>query len=292
MKRFILYILTFLLAIIGKTQSIGASNYKIYDVKAQRLIPISQFADSIGDFDVLFFGESHNDSVAHYLEDTLYNILFKRYSKVALSMEALSTDHQVVLNDYLHGFVYEEKFKIDAVVWEPFYKGYAKLINDAKENGSPVIAANAPDRYVELVHERGMDALNGLDSESKKLLPPLPYYAEHDKNYEDYKKAVQFSIYFSDSLWQSFSLYNAAMSNSIYRFWSKNKSYKIISVNGSFHSDERLGIVARLSKIESAIKIKTISCFKTQDFTNPSWKEFSGRADFIIVTDPAINKSF
>ena len=54
--------------------------------------------------DVLFFGELHNDSIAHLLQASLLDSLIKSYKNVALSLEALSDDYEVILNEYLKGF--------------------------------------------------------------------------------------------------------------------------------------------------------------------------------------------
>ena len=56
-----------------------SSDYKIYDVKKQKLISIDDIVADMGQADVLFFGEDHNDSVGHYLkqhfsENSIQNI--------------------------------------------------------------------------------------------------------------------------------------------------------------------------------------------------------------------------
>lgn len=245
-------------------------------------------------FDVLFFGEVHNDSIGHCVENTLYQLLVQKYGKVALSMEAFDSENQPVLNDYLAGFIPEYQFKTETHVFDPFYLGYRQLLISAKNNKLPVIAANAPNRYIELVATRGMKVLDSLDAMSKALLPPLPYNVEKDKYYEEYKNSIiqAHSMYFSDSVWQSFALYNAAMANSIYQFWTGRKNFKIMSINGTFHSDEKMGIITDLRLLDSSIKIVNISCFPFISFTRPGWKSFIPLADFIIITDAVVKRTF
>ncbi len=43
-------------------------NYKIYSVQAEKEVTLSEIAVDMKDYDVLFYGEEHNDSVTHFLE--------------------------------------------------------------------------------------------------------------------------------------------------------------------------------------------------------------------------------
>jgi len=100
--------------------------------------------------DVLFFGEDHSDSTGHYLEYTLFKKLSEQYpGKIALSMEMFETDCQNVLDEYLSGFIREKNFITEARAWKN-YKDYRPLIEFAKASHIPVVAANAPARYVNM----------------------------------------------------------------------------------------------------------------------------------------------
>ena len=43
-------------------------NYKIYCVKTGKEVTLKDIAVDMKNYDVLFFGEEHNDSVTHFLE--------------------------------------------------------------------------------------------------------------------------------------------------------------------------------------------------------------------------------
>jgi len=94
------------------------------------------------------------------------------------------------------------------------------------------------------------------------------------------------NIYYSQSLW------DAGMSNSIYQYWKKNKEKKIVHFVGRFHCDEKLGTLAQLQNRESKLKIVNISCFSDSSFANPNWAEFNNLGDYVIITDPALPKTF
>lgn len=276
------------------TQYSLAKHYTIYDTRQKKEINIQQLMQLVADDDVLFFGEVHNDSVGHYIENELYRLMVKQYGKVALSMEAFSTDMQPPLNAYLAGAINERAFIQQAQVWWPFYKGYRQLLIKAQKYHLPVIAANAPNRFVEMVGDNGLQSLDTLDTSAKKLLPPLPIAVKRGKDYEDYRAGVinGHSVYFTDSLWQSLVLYNAAMANNIYTFLSARKGFKVLSINGVFHSNNRLGIIPYLHDLDSTYKTGIISCFYAEDYKRPDLNAYEGLADFIIVTDFSVKRTF
>src|ERR1700761_7919284 len=105
-----------------------AKHYKIYSTAKQKLVSVDDIVNDMANADVLFFGEEHNDSTGHYLEYTLFKKLAEKYpGKVALSMEMFETDCQMVLDEYLDGFIREKNLVSDARAW-PNYKDYRPLI--------------------------------------------------------------------------------------------------------------------------------------------------------------------
>ena len=152
-----------------------SAHYKIYDTRAKQIITIDKIVTDMADADVLFFGEEHNDSDGHYLENKIFRALHAQYAdKIVLSMEMFETDGQLALNEYLLGFINEDRFARDVRLWSN-YKDYRPMIEYSKQNKIPVIAANPPRRYVNLVTRRGTRSLDSLSKDAKKFLPPLPY---------------------------------------------------------------------------------------------------------------------
>ena len=137
-------------------------HYRIYDTRTKQIITIDKIVTDMANADVLFFGEEHNDSAGHYLENEIFRALHRQYAdKIILSMEMFETDGQLVLNEYLAGTIDEARFSRDLRLWNN-YKDYRPMIEYAKQNKIPVIAANPPRRYVSLVTRRGMRALDSL----------------------------------------------------------------------------------------------------------------------------------
>src|SRR6188508_2217371 len=152
-----------------------STHYKIYDTRTKQITTIDRIVADCAEANVLFFGEEHDDSAGHYLENKIFRLLHAQYAdKVVLSMEMFETDGQLVLNEYIGGTIDETRFSRDSRLWSN-YKDYRPMIEYAKQYQIPVIAANPPRRYVNLVSRRGMRSLDSLSKDAKKFLPPLPY---------------------------------------------------------------------------------------------------------------------
>lgn len=286
-----LYLLTFSLTTFAQENMEG--HYKIYDTRSKQIITIDKIVTDMADADVLFFGEEHNDSAGHYLENKIFRTLHAQYSdKVVLSMEMFETDGQLVLNEYLANTIDEARFSRDIRLWNN-YKDYRPMIEYAKQNNIPVIAANPPRRYVSLVTRRGMRSLDSLSKDAKKFLPPLPYDTLSGRYREKFMEIMKGSpgstsqnIYYSQNLW------DAGMSYSIYNFLKKNKHKKVFHCVGSFHTEEKLGTAAQLQMRNKKLKILNIASFSDASFNNPDWEKLSYKGDYIILTNPDLKRTF
>src|SRR6195952_5464823 len=141
-----LILILFLTPLFALSQDTLSKHYKIYSTSKQKIVSVDDIINDMAKADVLFFGEEHNDATGHILEYLVFKKLSEKYpGKAALSMEMFETDCQTVLNEYLNGLIREKNFKTDAKSW-PNYKDYQPLIELAKTNHIPVIAANEPTR--------------------------------------------------------------------------------------------------------------------------------------------------
>ncbi len=134
--------------------------------------------------DAVLVGESHTDPVGHWVQIQLLReaLAANRAAdqsgalrRLALSLEMFERDVQDIVDEYLQDLITEEQFKSSARPWEYYDFDYRPIVELAKEAGIPVIAANAPRRYVNRVTRLGRDALNELPTRARDFLPPLPY---------------------------------------------------------------------------------------------------------------------
>ena len=269
-------------------------HYKIYDTRNQKVISVDDIVSDMNNADVLFFGEEHNDSTGHVLELALFTKLAAKYSgKTALSMEMFETDCQNVLDEYLQGLIREKNFITEARAWHN-YKDYRPLIELAKTQQIPVIAANAPARYVNMVNRMGLTSLEKLNKTAKAWLPPLPIDTATGTYYEKFLQIMggHAGNMGGMQLYQAQNLWDATMGWSIAQFIKKHRDFKILQINGGFHSAEQLAVPAQLEKYSSKTRILNVACFSDEQFDNPDWSKFNKNNDCVILTDPKLAKTY
>jgi uncharacterized iron-regulated protein len=291
---------------------LNSSHYLIYHVPSGTTISFDKMVELAAEADVLFFGEEHNDSVAHYLEFEIAKAMHKKHGdQFAVGMEMFERDVQDVMNEYLMGSIREKHFNKDARLWSN-YPDYKPIVEYAKENKVPVICSNAASRYTNLAGRKGQKALMELPAESKKNFAPLPYDTASGPYYDklmglmnhtpvttptipDTTQKVappisnpmgSFNLIMGQSLW------DATMAWSVNEYLKKNKKDKVLHINGSFHSNEGFGIVTQLKKYRPKTKIQIISCTSDENFPKVNWEDYKSMGDFIIITDPAVPKTF
>lgn len=289
----LLFVLLLLLPIFVLSQDNLAPHYKIYSTAQQKQVSIDDIVNDMTNADVLFFGEEHNDSTGHYLELVLFKKLSEKYpDKTALSMEMFETDCQTVLNEYLQGLIREKNLVTDARTW-PNYQDYRPLIEWAKTNHLPVIAANAPSRYTHMVSMGGLASLQQLDKTGKSYLPPLPIDTATGRYHEKFENIMGgHGAMGGMQMYQAQSLWDATMGWSIAQFYKKHKDYKILQLNGGFHSEEKLGTPAQLKRYIPKARLLNIAVYADDSFDNPDWNKFKQMGDYIILTDPKLSKTF
>ncbi|MFN6038103.1 MAG: ChaN family lipoprotein, partial [Bacteroidota bacterium] len=163
---------------------LSEKNYKIFSVKENKEVNIDNIVNEMKNYDVLFYGEEHNDSVTHFLEKSIYEKLYASFGeKLSLSMEMFDRDVQDVMDEYLNGIIKEKHLKKDARAWSN-YRDYKPMVEFSKEKKLNVICANAPTRYTNLAGREGQKALEKVSKESKKYFAPLPYDTASGKYYE------------------------------------------------------------------------------------------------------------
>jgi len=222
----------------------------------------------------------------------LKKMIEKYPGKTALSMEMFETDCQTVLNEYLGGMIREKNFLTDARVWHN-YKDYRPLIETAKANNLPVVAANAPGRYVSMVNKMGLPSLNNLSAIAKTYLPPLPIDTATGAYYQKFLSTMGgHGAMMGMELFQAQNLWDATMGWSIATFYATHKGFKVLQINGGFHSEQKLGAAAQLIKYSPGIKIANIAVYTDGDFNNPDWVKYLPDADYIIIADPKLPKTF
>jgi uncharacterized iron-regulated protein len=286
-----------LLPFCAQTVMLGEQHYRIYRGDGTPAT-IDELATASKAADVTFLGETHDDPVAHFLEE---HILRRTYTpELALSLEMFETDVQYVVDEYLAGFISEDHLKKSGRAWKNYPSDYKPLVEFAKEKRLAVVAANAPRRYVNRVSRSGAASLMELDAKAKQFLPPLPYAkaspdyaAKFDRVMDEHREDGQApSPETRVRGLEAQSLWDAGMSYSIAGFLTAHPGSRILHVNGSFHTAQRLGTVEHLLRYRPATSVVVITMMSDKSFPAFDRNTMEGQGAFVIVTDPALPRSF
>lgn len=202
-------------------------------------------------------------------------------------------DTQVVLDEYLAGLITEKQFLRDSRPWDNYSQNYKPLVLLAKEKALPVVAANAPRRYVNLVARRGRAALQQLSPQAKSWLAPSPYpaasavYARKFKALMGDETAGSAMAKHGGDILDSQALWDATMADSLARRLRNSKAPLILHLSGRFHSEGRLGTVEQLLKAHPGAKVCVVTVVSGS--TAFDAKTQAGLGDFVILTDSRKN---
>jgi uncharacterized iron-regulated protein len=153
--------------------------------------------EAASDRRVILLGEVHDDTLGHRARHALVRALAGVPGEAdpgagasgvrdgcvphVISLEMLETDVQGVLDEYLSGLITRDHFLAAARPWENHERDYEPYLEMARACGFPVVAANPPRRYVNLVARQGEEALDALSPEARATLPPLPVARPSDR---------------------------------------------------------------------------------------------------------------
>lgn len=297
MFKFLLTLIFISLFNFMVSAQITDENFRIYDAKGNAA-NFQKLIEAIGKSDVVFLGENHDDAAAHFLQAEIFRKVFENYSRnrrIALSMEMFERDVQTVLDEYLKDLITEKKFLDDSRPWNNYKTDYRPLVEFAKQNNLSVIAANAPRRYVNMVSRNGRDSVNQLSPEAKKWLAPLPFPAssdEYSKKFNALMGNTKSETNQPSKILEAQALWDATMSFSIFDYLKKEKNALVVHLNGSFHTENRLGTAEQFLKLNPKAKIIVVTMRYEDNFKNFDKAKHENLGDFVILTDAKLPRSF
>ncbi len=270
---------------------------RVYDTRRQEFSDFEAMLADVVRADVVFLGEQHDDPNTHRLEAAVVEGLRRRGADVTLSLEMFERDVQPVLDDYLAGKVSEDAFLKGARPWPRYATDYRTLVEIARAEKWPVIAANVPRRLASETAKTGRSGINGLGPDDRALVArelecPLDAYFERfsesmgghpasgsDAVSADERKATNERYYFSQCV------KDETMAESIAGALERTAGRPIVHVNGAFHSDFGQGTVERIRRRATGRRIAVVSILPIKDIdaAAPSAEDLR-RADYLVYT--------
>lgn len=265
--------------------------YTLLDAKGKE-VRYSDMVKKLGEQDVVFFGEIHNCPIAHWMEYEVIKDLYARHKeRLMIGAEMFEADNQLVLDEYLGGVIPAERFKKELKLWPNYDTDYVKVVEFAKKNRIPFVATNVPRRYANIVSKGGFAVLDSLSEEARKYIAPLPIDYVPNERVDRYFSSMKMPGMKADTT-GNLSCSQAVKDATMGWFIAQNlKSSKLVHLNGSFHSDARLGIITYLNQYRPGLKIGTVTVVR-QDQIDRLDKENEGLADFYICVPKDMTKTF
>jgi len=277
MKTKISFILLIFLSLAFKADKPA---YVLYNQKGKE-IKYSKMLKKLRKADIVFFGELHNNPIAHWLQLELTQDLYKEKKEMVLGAEMFESDNQLIINEFLSGLISKKKFEAEMRLWPNYKTDYRPLMEFAKENELPFIATNIPRRYASAVYKGGFEAIDKFSDEAKKYIAPLPIL--YDEQVPCYKNMLELSAQMGGHANENFPKSQASKDATMAYFILKNLSDNqvFIHYNGSYHSDNFEGIVWHIKKARPELNIQTISTVMQAQLDSLE-SDAKGTANFII----------
>lgn len=264
----------------------GKSPYTLYTKKGKK-VSYKKMQRTLAKKDIVFFGEMHNNAIAHWLQ-LAFTKDCDQTRDLVLGAEMFEQDNQEALDRYLQGKITAKQLDSQARLWKNYPTDYAPLVNYAKANSIPFAATNIPRRYAALVARGGFAALDTLPALAKNWMAPLPM--EYDPNLPGYKKMLEMMPgHGGENLPKAQASKDATMAWFILKYFQPGKLF--IHFNGTYHSENGEGILWYLQKSRPELRLGSIATVVQKD-TGKLEAEHRGKADFILCVEADMTTTY
>ena len=240
--------------------------------------------------DVVFFGELHDNPIAHWMEVEIAKTLSSN-KQVTFGAEMLESNDQQLLNAFMYDSITLSEFDSLAGLWGNFETDYLPLVEIAKQQKSKFIATNIPRKFASQVFKEGIESLEELSIEEKSWIAPLPI--AYDSSLTCYSEMLKMmpAGHGGENFPKAQAIKDATMAHFIKVNLGPSNAHVFFHINGSYHSENKEGIVWYLNNYGEGIRILTIQVV-TQENIDKLALENLGLADFIIVVDADMTSSY
>ena len=283
-----------LLSQSAQTTAAPAAAYvpeRVYDTRRQAFTDFESMLADIARADVVFVGEQHDDPNTHRLEAAMLDGLRRRRVTLALSLEMFERDTQGGLDTYLSSGIAEKEFLESSRPWPRYATDYRMLVEMAKANGWPMIAANVPRRYASSVAKTGLTALDTLSPTERSWVaadlrcPRDAYFDRFAKTMSGHDGAGDAQQQTTERYYFSQCVKDETMAEAIATGFDQYNRKLVVHVNGAFHSDFGQGTAERVRRRLNGRRVVVVSVLPVKDLDAlaPAGEDLA-RADYLVYT--------
>lgn len=263
--------------------------FQIFDGNGKK-VSFEKMVAASAKSNITFFGEYHNNAVAHWLQLQLVEELAQlKNDKLTLGFEMFEADQQHLVDAWLSGGLTDKQFQDTMRMWSNYKTDYKPLMLVAKEKKMAVVADNIPRRIASLAFKNGREGLGTISADERAFMVeqdfPIDttlsqYQAMLEMVGGDHSKGYNFVL--------AQAIKDATMAKFIHQLWVPNTHF--IHFNGSFHTDFHQGIIWYLKRLRPQLNYISISTVEQSDVRKLE-KEHRQRAHFIIVVKDNFTKT-
>jgi len=252
-----------------------------------------ELAQRLINTDVVVVGEYHGHHGAHLLQSRLQTALYRLRPEQILAMEQFNLDHQDELNRYLQSETGETEMIEDTGAWDNYRASYRPLVEFARQQNLPVIAANAPADVVRCVGRKGPEYLDRISDTLRQKLPSDPFM-DTPAYREKFMAAIGASHQADDTMsermentYKAQLLRDNTMAARILQARAVHPQHQVLHLTGTFHSEEGLGTVALLKQRAPELSVAVISpVFWPSDVNEALLDRNRAKGDFVYFIQP------
>ena len=245
---------------------------------------------------------------------------------VTLSLEMFERDTQAGLDKYLAGALAEEELLKASRPWPRYATDYRSLVEMARTQGWPVIAANVPRRHASSVAKSGLSALEALTPAERAWVavdlqcPRDIYFDRFSEQMNSHqgvagagakpagpdqkppsaaesappaavKAPAEDQRGTTERYYFSQCVKDETMAEAIAAGFERHGRKLVLHVNGAFHSDFGLGTVERVRRRLSGRRVAVVSVLPVKDLDAiaPAGDDLR-RADYLVYTVGDVKK--
>ena len=265
---------------------------RVYDAAKKVFTDFEMMLADLATADVVFVGEQHDDPNTHRLEAAILEGLKRRKVSPVVSLEMFERDVQAIVDAYLAGSTTEEEMLKASRPWPRYRTDYRPLVELARANSWPVVAANVPRRIAAAVAKAGQHAIAQLLEEDRRLVarelacPQDQYFERFAKSMGDHPapdQSVEQQRAMTERYYWSQCVKDETMAESIAA--AVERSVPVVHYNGAFHSDFGLGTAERVRRRLPGKRIIVVSMLPVEslDTLSPSGEDLQ-RAGYLVYT--------
>ncbi len=186
MKKTFLLLTIFLSTAIFAQQGVA---YQVFDKNGKK-VSFQKLLSSTHSAEVVYFGELHDDPIAHFLQNEVARYLFTQ-SKFAIGAEMFELHQQAGLDSLFQSKDFKT-FEKNHKLWSNYKTDYKPLLEWAIQNNINYFASNVTRKYASQVFKSGLSSLDTLSPVEKSFMCPLPFPV--DTSLSQYQELIKMGM--------------------------------------------------------------------------------------------------